>query len=325
LEEAPPALLIPAAACPIRRQPPRRSSARPAEKAACGADFAAWLGPWHDSCNVIGMKTNPSKTSARFLVSGIAIAAVALIPAFQASSEPKKESVLVFAASSLTDFVEKAGKEFTAKHPEYRLSTNYASASALAKQIENAPMDLVFLSAHPKWTKYLIDKGVAKEDRVLFGNELVIAAPGRRSAPAALVKKADAPGAFLSGRIAVGDPESVPAGEYAKEALTSLGWYEAVKARLIPCASVRAALQALLSGEADRAIVFRTDLSGRNDSGALALFPDESHSPILYTAALVSTKAAAPSGPAAFLDFLVSGEGMAIARDLGFRTGGAAP
>jgi molybdate transport system substrate-binding protein len=240
-------------------------------------------------------------------------------------AKPKEEIINVFAASSLTDFVEKAGKAFAAQHPEYKLSTNFASASALAKQIENAPIDLLFLSAHPKWTKYLIDKGIAKKDVILFGNDLVIAAMGRRSFPPVRLTKESAPEAFLKGKIAIGDPESVPAGEYAKESLASLGWYGYVKARLIPCASVRAALQTLIVGEADRAVVFGTDLAGRSDVGAIAVFPDDSHSPIIYTATIVSTRESVPEGLSAFLDFIIGKEGGAIARELGFKLEGEGP
>jgi molybdate transport system substrate-binding protein len=240
-------------------------------------------------------------------------------------AKPKEGTINVFAASSLTDFVEKAGKAFTAKHPEYTLSTNFSSASALAMQIENAPIDVLFLSAHPKWTKYLIDKGIAKKDVILFGNDLVIAAMGRRSDPPFQLSKANTPETFLKGKIAIGDPESVPAGEYAKESFSSLGWYDYVKTKLIPCASVRAALQTLIVGEADRAIVFGTDLAGRTDVSAIATFPDDSHSPIVYTATIISTQGSVPQGLSAFLDFIMGKEGGAIARELGFKLGGESP
>jgi molybdate transport system substrate-binding protein len=258
----------------------------------------------------------------RTVVSAIAFAlALGGLAAF-CSAEPKQETITVFAASSLTDFVDRAGKAFAAKHPEYRISANYASASALAKQIENAPLDLLFLSAHPKWTKYLIDKGIAKKDVILFGNDLVIATFGKRAAAPTALKKGAGFKSFLPGKIAIGDPESVPAGEYAKEALTGFGWYDSVKPNLIPCASVRAALQTLIAGEADQAIVFGTDLAGRSDVSALAVFPDDSHSPIVYTAAIVAPSGKASPGLAVFLDFLMGDEGDAIARDLGFKLGG---
>jgi molybdate transport system substrate-binding protein len=229
-----------------------------------------------------------------------------------------KETVTVSAAASLTEWVTESGRLWNAKNGRVELVYNFGSSSTLARQIEaGAPVDL-FLSAHPKWTGYLQERDLlAGAPVTLLRNTLVVAVPGSATGEPMLLNRQMPPVLIFPGRIAMGDPEHVPAGIYGREALLWLGWWDAIEGSVLPCADVRAAMTALTTGEADCAIVYKTDLYGQENVSVQALFPAGSHEPILYTAGL--TVSGAQKRPARdFLLFLQGPEAAAAAEKLGF-------
>jgi molybdate transport system substrate-binding protein len=224
-------------------------------------------------------------------------------------------TITVFAASSATDVLTDLAKKFEANHP-VKVRLNFAASSVLARQIEqDAPCD-VFLSADQKWMDYLADKHkiqtVSRKD--IVGNRLVIVMPVDKKLTVKMEKGVDLAGAF-TGRIAVGDPDHVPAGIYAKEALQSLGWWEALTNRLAPTENVRAALRLVELGEVDAGIVYLSDAKSSTKVVIAGDFPESAHSPIRYPAALCGT-----TNPDArvFLEFLTGKEAAAMWANAGF-------
>jgi molybdate transport system substrate-binding protein len=181
------------------------------------------------------------------------------------------------------------------------IRASYAASSALARQIEaGAPAD-VFISADQDWMNDVAAKGGIRTDtRVdLLGNALVLVAPA--SAPVSLqgalqiAPGFDLAGALGGGRLAVANPDVVPAGKYARAALESLGVWSSVASRLAPAEDVRAALLLVSRAEAPLGIVYRTDAAADPGVVVVDAFPSVTHPPIVYPAAL-TTRAVAASG-----------------------------
>lgn len=229
------------------------------------------------------------------------------------------EGITIFAAASTTDTVQALAKQYEAERG-VRVTCSFASSSTLAKQIDNgAPADL-FLSADQTWMDYLAKKqAIVPASRVdLLANTLVLIAPAGKS-PAITLEKSFVIGAAFTGRLAIGDPTNVPAGIYAKEAFTALGWWETLSGRLAPAVDVRAALKLVELGEADLGVVYATDAHASAKATAtiavVATIPQNLHTPIRYPIAL--TTAAKPAA-AEFLVYLQSEAGRAVFTAAGF-------
>jgi molybdate transport system substrate-binding protein len=236
-------------------------------------------------------------------------------------------SVLVFAAVSLADAVAEIGHEFTRRagapgggagtHAVVR--TSFAASSVLARQIEaGAPAD-IFVSADPEWMDYLEQRHLLRAGtrHDLVANRLVLIAPSGSSVQLTLASRhVDFSRALGSGRLAVGDPDSVPAGRYARAALTRLGAWEQVAPYLVRCENVRAALEFVARGEASLGIVYRTDALAEKRVRVVDVFPADSHPPIIYPIALTSS-----AGPeaAAFEEFLEGDAAGQVFARYGFR------
>ena len=231
------------------------------------------------------------------------------------------DAITVFAAASTTDTMQAAAKAYEAEQ-HVRVVCSFASSSTLAKQIEQgAPADL-FLSADEKWMDYLAKRqAIAPASRVdLLANSLVLIAPPGK-APVITVAKGFAIGAAFTGRLAIGDPSNVPAGIYAKEAFTRLGWWDALAGRLAPAADVRAALRLVELGEADLGVVYATDARGDAKVVLVAAIPQDLHAPIRYPLALTAT---AKPAAAAFATWLQTAPARRIFTDAGFGVPAAA-
>jgi molybdate transport system substrate-binding protein len=194
----------------------------------------------------------------------------------------------------------------------------FAASSALAKQVEaGAPVDL-FISADLKWMDYL-EKGdlISKATREnLLGNALVLVAPKDVAKTYDIGKGFDLAGALGSGRLAVGLTQSVPAGIYAKQALTGLGVWDSVKDKLAEAENVRAALLLVSRGEAPLGIVYMTDTKADSSVKVAGTFPEDSHDPIIYPVAAV--KASANPLSAEFQTYLRSKKAAAHFTEQGF-------
>ena len=249
------------------------------------------------------------RTLLRWLGIGLLWLATGLIlPAWAA------DQITVFAAASTTNVIQDLAALYE-KQKGVKVATSFAAASALAKQIEQgAPAD-VFISADLKWMDYLDGKDkIAKDSRRnLFGNRLVLIAPKGKAFPVKLEKSFDLPGAF-QGRWCSCDA-SVPIGQYSKQALTALGWWAALEPRLAAAPDVRSALAFVERGECAVGIVYETDAKVSDKVAVLGVFPADTHSPVLYPAALVQGAKPAARG---FLDFLHTPAAAKVFRQYGF-------
>lgn len=224
---------------------------------------------------------------------------------------------LVLAAASLQEALGDAAAAWTARrHAAPVLS--FASSSALARQIESgAPADL-FLSADEEWMDYVAGRGLVRPGtRVSFlANRLVLIAPTRSPARLAIRPGFALAQALGQGRLAMADPDSVPAGKYGKAALTSLGVWPAVAPRVARAENVRAALALVERGEAPFGVVYATDARASARVRIVGIFPAATHPPITYPLALL--KASTNPEAEGFRRFLLSPAGKAIFARRGF-------
>ena len=229
----------------------------------------------------------------------------ALLLLFAATAvRPAAAEVLVFAAASLKNALDDASAAYQRQEGD-RIVTSYAASSALARQLEKgAPAD-IFISADLDWMDYVQRKNLIKPEtrKNLLSNRLVLVAPAASSVTVAI--KPGFPLATLlgDGRLAIADPDSVPAGKYAKAALETLGVWTSVENKLARAENVRAALFFVSRRETLLGIVYRTDAAADKGVRIVAAFPDNSHPPILYPIALTTAR---HSGAAKFLAFLES-------------------
>ncbi|HXG53837.1 MAG TPA: molybdate ABC transporter substrate-binding protein [Vicinamibacterales bacterium] len=205
-----------------------------------------------------------------------------LLPETQAARQP----IVVSAAISLTDALQEIEKAYTAAGGS-PVRFNFAASNVLARQIANgAPVDL-FISADEAQMDFAARGGAIDTTtrRHLLSNRLAIVTPGGQP-----ITIADARG-LLSARvrrIAIGDPAAVPAGAYAKAFLERAGVWEALRPKLVPLASVRAALGAAESGSADAAIVYESDAASSRKVQLAYVFPASAGPSITYPAAITS-------------------------------------
>ncbi|MCC4605225.1 molybdate ABC transporter substrate-binding protein [Xanthomonas campestris pv. badrii] len=226
--------------------------------------------------------------------------------------------VTVFAAASLKESMDDAAAAYE-KATGTPVRVSYAASSALARQIEQgAPAD-VFFSADLEWMDYLQQRNLVEpaHRQQLLGNTLVLIAP----AASKVQVDPRAPGSIAkalgeSGRLAVGQTTSVPAGKYAAAALRTLGQWDSVQARLAEAESVRAALMLVSRGEAPLGIVYGSDARADAKVRVVASFPADSHAPIVYpVAALKNSRNPAAT---AFVTWLRSAPAKAIFTRRGF-------
>lgn len=224
--------------------------------------------------------------------------------------------VTVFAAASLSDALDTAGKAWQRK-TGHTVAFSFAASSTLAKQIEASPFADIFISADVQWMDYVDKAGfIARETRTnLLGNHLVLIAPANTASEIRIAPHFDLKGALAGGRLSVADTDTVPAGIYAKASLTSLGIWESVSDHLAQAENVRVALSYVARGEAPLGIVYTTDAMAEPKVRIVGTFPDNSHPPIVYPIAL--TKEAKPLARE-FLAYLEGPDAGAIFTRSGF-------
>lgn len=246
------------------------------------------------------------------LAAAVGLALASVVPA-------AADDLLVFAAASMKGSLDKVAAAYQAAGGS-KVSISYASSSQLAKQIEaSAPAD-VFISADTKWMTYLVEKDAVKSEAAVnfLGNRLVLVAAAESTVSLQIGKNFPLAATLGAGRLAMGEPRSVPAGKYGKEALNFYGVWEAVEPKVAGADNVRAALMLVSSGEAPLGIVYETDARADKAVKLVDTFGEESHSPIVYPVAPV----AASTNPEkdAFLKFLLGPEAGRIFKDAGFTT-----
>lgn len=214
-------------------------------------------------------------------------------------SATASDRVLVFAAASMKDAVEAVAASYYDATGN-RVVVSLASSGTLARQIEaGAPAD-VFLSANPDWMDYLAARDLIDQESraVAAGNSLVIVQKSKNGQ----VTGAAMPQTLQADRFAMGDPNHVPAGIYARQALQSLGLWDGAKENAAYGENVRVALAMAARGDVSGAIVYRSDAAMRDDLDIVFEFPPTSHLPIRYPVALTSR---ADDDARSFLSFLL--------------------
>jgi molybdate transport system substrate-binding protein len=224
--------------------------------------------------------------------------------------------VTVFAAASLSDALTGIGKAYQAKTGTSP-TLAFAASSLLARQIEAAGGADIFISADSEWMDYLDSRGLIAHGtrKNLLGNRLVLIAPADSNLSLTIAPQFDLLGALHGGRLSIADPDTVPAGKYARTALTTLGVWNSLVDHLVNAENVRVALAYVARGEAPLGIVYSTDALSEKRVRIVGTFPENSHPPIVYPAAL--TKDANPQARS-FLDFLGGPEARAIFEKDGF-------
>ena len=224
---------------------------------------------------------------------------------------------LVLAAASLQESLTAAADAW-AKQGHEKPVISFAASSALARQVEaGAPADL-FVSADEPWMDELQQTGLLRPGtRVSFlGNQLVLVAPSGKGGKVSIVRGFPLAHLLGDGRLAMADPEAVPAGKYGKAALTSLGVWSSVENKIASAESVRAALALVERGQAPYGIVYATDAEASKQVRIAGVFPANSHPPITYPVAVL--KGATSGDAEGFRRFLISAQGKAIFRRYGF-------
>ncbi len=234
------------------------------------------------------------------------------------AAQAQAQGVVVFAAASMKNALDDAAANWAkaSGRPAPRIS--YAASSALAKQIESgAPADL-FISADLDWMDYLAKKSLIRSDtRVsLLGNRIVLVGAKASTANVALKPGVDLAALLGSGRLAMGNVDSVPAGKYGKAALEKLGAWDKVREKIAQADNVRAALLLVSRGEAPLGIVYATDAAADPQVKVIATFPEDSHPPIVYPVAV--TKDSSGADAQALLTYLRSPAAKPVFEKQGF-------
>jgi molybdate transport system substrate-binding protein len=245
-----------------------------------------------------------------FLMVGMALDAGAL------SAPEHDRPFIVFAAASLTEAVTEVSAAFT-QETGIAVKTSFAASSVLARQIEAGAPATVFFAADEEWMDYLQSRKLlapgSRKD--VLANQLALVAPADSTATVKITSGPALVQGLRGGRIATGDPDSVPVGKYAKAALIKLGVWEQVAGRLVRAEDVRSALAFVARGDAPFGIVYLTDAKIEKRVKLLDVFPQDTYPPIRYPIAMT---AGAGADAGRFVEFVTGKRAAAIFENYGF-------
>ncbi len=239
------------------------------------------------------------------------------VAAFSLAAISARADTLVFAAASLTDALNEVSVAYE-KTGKAKPTFSYAASSALARQIESGAPAAIFISADEQWMDYIAErKLIEPSSRVqLLGNSVVLISPASETLNIKIAPNFALAKALGTGKLAMGDPDSVPVGKYGKAALENLGVWTAVEPNVVRADNVRAALAFVERGEAKAGIVYATDAAVAKNVKVVDTFPASSHPAVTYPLALLGS---APSAEAKeFYAYLTSASAKEIYRKFGF-------
>ena len=241
------------------------------------------------------------------------LAALTWVPSAGMVAQEADPDVLVLAASSLTDVLPRIADAWTPQSGA-RVEFSFAATSRLAPQVLDGRQADVFISASERWMDWVEERGGINPDtrRVVATNGLVVVVPAESGAQ---IQELDDLTDTQFSRVALAD-ENVPAGRYARAALTRSGVWDHLQDRVVRGGSVRGALEWAARGEVDAAVVYATDARG-DARVRTALELDTSAESPRYLAAVVAASDA-PAAAADFLDFMTSAAGSAALAEAGF-------
>jgi len=233
-----------------------------------------------------------------------------------ASAEPARD-VTVYAGASLTNALQDIATAFAAGGGA-KVRFSFAASSLLARQIEAGADADLFFSADTDWMNYLADRNLIQTAtrKDVLSNHLVLIAPSNSTIAIEIKAGFALAHALGDGRLAVADPDTVPAGKYARQALTSLGVWGSVAEHLVRAENVRVALAYVARGEAPLGIVYDTDARAEPKVKAIGTFPENTHLPIVYPVALTAHGTSADAR--AFLTYLEGPQAADVFRRYGF-------
>ena len=247
----------------------------------------------------------------------LAFAAAIALGLSAAPAAAQSPAVLVFAAASLANAFDAIDAQYQ-RETGKQVTVSLAASSTLAKQIENgAPAD-IFISADLDWMDYLAKHNLIKPGtrKNLLGNELVLIAPQDTTAQVKIEPGFPLGKLLAGGKLAMADTSAVPAGKYGKAALEKLGVWSSVESQIAQAENVRAALALVARKEAPFGIVYRTDAAVEPSVKIVAVFPEDTHPPIIYPIAL--SAASANPDAAGFLAYLESPKAATLFEKQGF-------
>jgi len=252
----------------------------------------------------------------RHICATLALALLALASPVSAVQAPPS-TITVLAAASLTDALQQIGRTYEAATGKH-VALSFAGSMILAKQIEASSGADMFISADSESMDYVDSKGlIAKPTRQnILGNSLVLIAPSESRVTLMIAPAFPLAAALGQGRLAMAGVETVPAGRYGKAALEKLGVWNSVASRLAQGEDVRATLAYVARGEAPLGIVYATDARAEPKVRVVDTFPENTHPPIVYPAALTKD---AKADAAQFLAYLKGPEASAVFAPAGFR------
>ncbi len=238
--------------------------------------------------------------------------------ACQTSNKKGKEEINVYCAASLTGVVSDLSERYQHEN-NIKINLNFASSGTLARQIEQgAPAD-IYLSANKKWMDYLYTIDLTEDSTIArcAGNTLVIIAPSKSSLESIHARDISKLPELFSGRLSIGNPEYVPAGSYAKQALQKLGCYNELEDRLLPAKDVRSALMMVELAETELGIVYKTDALSSQKVRVIGSFPDTLQQPISYYISMMKNHSSQIASN--FYTFIQSNEAREVWKKYGFQ------
>jgi molybdate transport system substrate-binding protein len=232
------------------------------------------------------------------------------------AADQERPTVLVFAAASLTNVLGELSHTWE-KSSGVKVKLSFAASSVLARQIEAGGKADLFISADQEWMDYLQTRNLLEKQtrRDLAGNRLVLIAPADSKIALKIAPGFDLAGALGKGRLATGDPDTVPVGRYARSALVSLGLWDEIQDRLVRADNVRSAMMFVARGEVPLGIVYTTDALADPKVRIVDTFPANTHAPITYPGAVIR---GARGEAIALLDYLARPEARDTWQRFGF-------
>lgn len=258
-------------------------------------------------------------TAVALLMSVVLFAGCQAEKGGSAKGKSEKVQITVSAAASLKDVLAELSSVYEKDHPNVSIKFNFGSSGALQQQIEQgAPADLFFSAAEDKFNRVVNQGLIDKKDSVkLVENSLMLIVPKGKNQHVNSFKD------LAEGKIeklAVGKPESVPAGKYAKETLTNLDVWSKVQSKIVYCKDVRQVLSYIETGNADAGIVYRTDALSSDQVETVETAKSDLHTPIVYPLGIVkNTKHREQSEE--FYQFLQSDQAVKAMEKYGFKKG----
>jgi len=236
-------------------------------------------------------------------------------PPNPSATSPESVEITVSASASLQDAMKAIAPLYTQEQANVIITYNFGSSGSLQQQIEQgAPVD-VFLSAAPKQMNALQEKDLLLTDtrKDLLKNSIVLVTPKDKTD----ISNFKGLTTDKVSKVAIGDPESVPAGQYGKEVLTSLNLYKPIQDKLVFAKDVRQVLSYVETGNVEAGLVYATDANVSDNVKVVATASETSHAPIIYPVAVLK-ESKYPDSAKAFVQFLSTEPAKAVFEEYGF-------